>query len=131
MKQSVAQFIRVLAVLLLGAGSIYLTLARSRRALERWADRQGYRLLRAERAWFVNADGALWPDAPREAYGHPGNGAFVETGQRSHCYLLVCPSLEAVAAVVMDAETMFEDVKPIETEKPNETEKPQLPAWLA
>jgi hypothetical protein len=53
---------------------------------------------------------------------------YIEMSQGS---LKVVPESTSGAAVVMDAPTMFEDVKPIETEKPNETEKPQLPAWLA
>ena len=53
--------------------------------------------------WFLNADGALWPEAPRDAYGHPGNGSFRPSGDPSHSYLWVCPSLAAVAVVIMDA----------------------------
>ena len=53
--------------------------------------------------WFLNADGALWPGTPGDAFGHPGNGSFQPSGAPSHSFLWVCPSLDAVAAVVMDA----------------------------
>lgn len=53
---------------------------------------------------------------------------YIEMNQGS---LKVVPESTEGAAVVMDAEKMFEDVKPTEDVKPVETEKPQLPAWLA
>jgi CubicO group peptidase (beta-lactamase class C family) len=50
--------------------------------------------------WFVNAGQSLWPDAPQDAYGHPGNGTFKPSAEPSRTYLWVCPSLDTVAAIV-------------------------------
>jgi hypothetical protein len=50
--------------------------------------------------WFVNAGRALWPDAPADAYGHPGNGTFKPSEKPSRATLWVCPSLDLVAAIV-------------------------------
>ena len=50
--------------------------------------------------WFVNAGRALWPGAPPDAYGHPGNGTFKPSQEPSRATLWVCPSLDLVAAIV-------------------------------
>lgn len=50
--------------------------------------------------WFVNAGQSLWPDAPPDAYGHPGNGSFKPSEEPSRTYLWICPSLDIVAAIV-------------------------------
>jgi CubicO group peptidase (beta-lactamase class C family) len=50
--------------------------------------------------WFVNAGQSLWPDAPQDAYGHPGNGTFKPSEKPSRTYLWICPSLDIVAAIV-------------------------------
>lgn len=57
--------------------------------------------------WFVNADRRLWPDAPTDSYGHPGFGTFKPSEKESRAYLWICPSLEAVAAIVADVAAGF------------------------
>jgi hypothetical protein len=59
--------------------------------------------------WFVNADGKLWPDLPRDAYGHSGSGTFKPDDAKSRSYLFVCPSRELVVACVVAKETHPED----------------------
>lgn len=57
--------------------------------------------------WFLNVDRLLWPDAPADAYGHAGWGTFRPSGRDSRAYLWICPSLELVAALVMDEAVGF------------------------
>ena len=57
--------------------------------------------------WFVNAEKALWPDAPEDAYGHAGFGTFKPSEHESRAYLWVCPSLDVVAAIVADISAGF------------------------
>ncbi|MCJ7549724.1 MAG: beta-lactamase family protein [Anaerolineae bacterium] len=57
--------------------------------------------------WFVNARQSLWPDAPQDAYGHPGSGTFKLSGEPSRTYLWICPSLDIVAAIVADRSAGF------------------------
>lgn len=57
--------------------------------------------------WFVNAHRSLWPDAPSDSYGHPGNGTFRLSGKPSRTYLWICPSLDIVAAIVSDVSAGF------------------------
>jgi len=45
-------------------------------------------------SWFVNENKALLPDAPEDAFFHPGNGSNSRRTQ-----LFVCPSLDMVAVV--------------------------------
>lgn len=55
--------------------------------------------------WFVNTDRALWPSAPSDAFGHPGNGFYLADRRSSRCFLLVCPSLRLTAAICNDPRT--------------------------
>ncbi len=57
--------------------------------------------------WFVNAEKALWPDAPEDSYGHAGFGTFKPSGKESRAYLWICPRLELVAAMVADVSVGF------------------------
>jgi len=57
--------------------------------------------------WFVNANKALWPDAPDDSYGHSGNGTFKPSGNDSRAYIWICPSLNVVAAMVADVSVGF------------------------
>jgi hypothetical protein len=59
--------------------------------------------------WFVNADGLLWPGAPRDAFGHYGSGTFLPEENKSRAFLLVCPSLELVCASIVATDGMPED----------------------
>ena len=55
--------------------------------------------------WFVNAGRSLWPNAPQDSYGHPGNGTLKPSEEPSRTYLWICPSLNIVAAMVAHAST--------------------------
>jgi CubicO group peptidase (beta-lactamase class C family) len=57
--------------------------------------------------WFVNAKNALWPDAPKDSYGHAGFGTFKPSEQESRAYLWIGPSLNIVAAIVADVSIGF------------------------
>jgi len=57
--------------------------------------------------WFVNTKKSLWPEAPKDSYGHAGWGTFKPSGGESRAYLWICPSLDIVAAMVTEVSVGF------------------------
>ena len=57
--------------------------------------------------WFVNTGRRLWPEAAADSFGHPGWGSFRPSGTESGAFLWICPSLQAVAAMVTAKSTGF------------------------